>query len=117
MRKRKREKLNKATVALGKEKNIVMTTLALEQETKNYWQLLKGASDQVKLALISLLSSSLISKEDVAKSSKEPLQATIQPEDLEITPFVASIGHKIKPLPQDFDYDKEKSDYIMQKYG
>ena len=94
-----------------------MTTLALEQETKNYWQMLKGASDQVKLSLISLLSSSLVSKEDVAKPSDEVLHASISPEDLEITPFVASIGHNIKPLPTDFDYDKEKSDYLMQKYG
>lgn len=94
-----------------------MTTLALEQETKNYWQLLKGASDQVKLALISLLSSSLISKEDAVKATDEIRQATIRPEDLEITPFVASIGQNIKPLPKDFDFDKEKSDYLMQKYG
>lgn len=94
-----------------------MTTLALEQETKNYWQLLKGASDQVKLSLISLLSSSLISKEDDVKSSEEALHTPIRPEDLEITPFVASIGQNLKPLPMDFDYDKEKADYLMQKYG
>ena len=94
-----------------------MATLALEQETKNYWQLLKGASDQVKLALISLLSSSLVSKEDATKPIDEAQNATIRPEDLEITPFVASIGQNIKPLPQEFDFDKEKSDYLMQKYG
>ena len=94
-----------------------MTTLALEQETKNYWQLLKGASDQVKLALISLLSSSLISKEEMTKPSDYVSHEVIQPESLEITPFVASIGQNIKPLPKNLDYDKEKSDYLMQKYG
>ena len=60
-----------------------MLTLALEQETKNYWQLFKGASDQVKLSLISLLSSSLLSKEDVVKPSEEVSFATIRTEDLE----------------------------------
>lgn len=98
-----------------------MLTLALEQETKNYWQLLKGASDQVKLSLISLLSSSLLSKEDVVKPSEEVLSATIRTEDLEITPFVASIGQNINPLPQDFDYDKDFSakheniDYLITR--
>ena len=94
-----------------------MATMTLEQETRSYWQLLKGASDHVKLALISLLSSSLVSKEDVTKPCDEPKDVTIRPEDLEITSFVASIGQNIKPLPQDFDFDKEKSDYLMQKYG
>ena len=94
-----------------------MTTLALEQETRNYWQLLKGASDQVKLSLISLLSSSLVSKKTVADSSEMVSEAKIRPEDLEITPFVASIGQSIKPLPADFDLDKEKSEYLTQKYG
>jgi hypothetical protein len=94
-----------------------MNTLALEQETKNYWQLLKGASDQVKLSLISLLSSSLVSKNAVTDSSETVSEAKIRQEDLEVTPFVASIGQNIKPLPSDFDYDKAKEDYLMQKYG
>lgn len=94
-----------------------MTTIAIEQETKNYWQLLQGASDQVKLALISLLSSSLVSKKDAATHSSEAVQTAIRPEDLELTPFVASIGQGIRPLPRDIDYDKEKTDYLMQKYG
>ena len=77
-----------------------MTTIAIEQETMNYWQLLKGASDQVKLSLISLLSSSLESKE-VDVKTKDDAQIKIKPEDLEITPFVASIGQNINPLPQE----------------
>ena len=94
-----------------------MNTLALEQETRNYWQLLKGASDQVKLSLISLLSSSLVKKETVEDSAGMASAAIIKPEDLEITPFVASLGQNVKPLPADFDYDKAKEDYLMQKYG
>lgn len=94
-----------------------MTTTALEQQTKSYWQLLSGVSDQVKLALISLLSSSLVSKDVVQKSSEEISRIKIKPKDLEITPFVASIGQNIKPLPADFDYSKAKEDYLMQKYG
>ena len=43
-------------------------------------------------------------------------EIVIPPEDLEITPFVASIGQSINPLPADFDFNKEKSDYLMQKY-
>ena len=82
----------------------------------NYWQLLKGASNHVKLSLISLLSSSLVSK-DVEVKTKDSVRIAIRPEDLEITPFVASIGKSINPLPADFDYDKEKTDYLMQKYG
>lgn len=93
-----------------------MTTIAIEQETMNYWQLLKGASDHVKLSLISLLSSSLVSK-DVDVKTEDAAQIVIKPEDLEVTPFVASIGQSINPLPADFDFDEEKSDYLMQKYG
>ena len=94
-----------------------MTTMVLEQQTKGYWQLLSGASDQVKIALISLLSSSLISRDTVQEVSEKTSHVKIRPEDLEITPFVASIGQGVKPLPADFDYEKAKEDYLMQKYG
>ena len=92
-----------------------MNTLALEQETMNYWQLLKGASDQVKLSLISLLSSSLVSKETVADTPEMVSDVKIRPEDLEITPFVASIGQNIKPLPADFSAKHENVDYIITR--
>lgn len=94
-----------------------MTAMVLEQQTKSYWQLLSGASDQVKIALISLLSSSLLSKDAVQDTSEKTSRVKIRPEDLEITPFVASIGQGLKPLPADFDYEKAKADYLMQKYG
>ena len=94
-----------------------MTAMAIEQETKSYWQQLSGASDEVKIALISLLSSSLLSKDAVQAPSGKASRIKIRPEDLKITPFVASIGQGIKPLPADFDYKKAKEQYLMQKYG
>lgn len=84
--------------------------MVLEQQTKSYWQLLSGASDQVKIALISLLSSSLLSKDTGQDYSEKASHVKIRPEDLEITPFVASIGQGIKPLPADFDYEKAKEE-------
>ena len=93
-----------------------MTALALERETQNYWALLKDASDQVKLALISLLSSSLVKKtEEITVVDKES-KPKITAKDLEITPFVAKIGEKIKPLSEDFDYQKVKYEYLSEKY-
>ena len=91
--------------------------MILEQQTRSYWQQLSGVSDQVKIALISLLSSSLLPKDVVQTSSEKTPRIKIRPEDLEITPFVASIGQGIKPLPADFDYEKAKEEYLMQKYG
>ncbi len=37
-----------------------MTTVVLEKETNNYWELLKNLSAEVKLALIARLSNSLV---------------------------------------------------------
>ena len=37
-----------------------MTAVALEKETNNYWELIKNLSVEIKLALISRLSNSLI---------------------------------------------------------
>ena len=56
-------------------------------------------------------------KDTVQETSKKTSHIKIKPEDLEITPFVASIGQGIKPLPADFDYEKSKAEYLMQKYG
>ena len=39
-----------------------MTAIVLERETNNYWKLIKNVSAEVKLALISRLSTSLISE-------------------------------------------------------
>ena len=87
-----------------------MDSVTLTPETTTYWEQVKGASRQAKLALISLLSASLKS----AASSKKP---SITREDLAITPFVETIGQGLNALPEDFDYDKAKQEYLMQKYG
>ena len=38
----------------------VMTAIIIERETNNYWELIKNVSTEVKLALISRLSNSII---------------------------------------------------------
>jgi len=39
-----------------------------------------------------------------------------EPDDLEITPLVKSLSGVIK-LPEDFNYKKERSDYLIRKYS
>jgi len=39
-----------------------------------------------------------------------------EPDDLEITPLVKSLSGVIK-LPEDFDYKKERADYLIRKYS
>lgn len=94
-----------------------MTTIAFQRETSAYWEQLKDASDQVKLALISLLSASLVTKDSQVKTVIDDAKPVIRPEDLDITPFVGSIGERLTPLPDDFDYQKACEEYLMQKYG
>ena len=77
---------------------------------------MKDASEQVKLALISLLSSSLVESAET-KAAIHDSKPVISREDLELTPFVATIGKGLSPLPADFDYQKAKEEYLMQKYG
>ena len=50
-----------------------MTTIALERETNNYWNLIKNVSTEVKLALISRLSNALISEVAQEKVSANSL--------------------------------------------
>ncbi len=38
-----------------------------------------------------------------------------EPDDIEITPLVKSLSGVIT-LPEDFDYKKERSDYLINKY-
>ena len=93
-----------------------MTAIAIQRETKAYWEKVQGASDQVKVALISLLSASLAKNNTKATVADEASKPTIGREDLELTPFVASLGKGLSPLPADFDYEKAREDYLMQKY-
>ena len=94
-----------------------MTTIPLSHEATTYWEQLKDASEQVKLALISMLSASLVSSTVEKTTADTSSKMHITTEDIEITPFVASLGQSIKPLPADFDYEKAKQEYLMQKYG
>jgi len=45
-----------------------MNAIAIERETNNYWNLLKHISKEVKVALISRLSASLIVEDDAEDS-------------------------------------------------
>jgi len=94
-----------------------MTTIALNNETSRYWEQLKGASEQVKLSLISLLSASLLNQRTEKQAKEKTNKPFISRKDLELTPFVASIGSKITPLSADFDYQKSKEEYLLNKYG
>jgi hypothetical protein len=38
-----------------------------------------------------------------------------EPDDIEITPLVKSLSGVIK-VPEDFDYKKERTDYLVKKY-
>lgn len=39
-----------------------------------------------------------------------------EPDDIEITPLVKSLSGVIK-VPEDFDYKKERTDYLIRKYS
>lgn len=52
-----------------------MTKAILEHETSNYWNLIKDASNEVKLALIVRLSSSLVNDDEETTSHRRPLKA------------------------------------------
>lgn len=93
------------------------TTTNTTQEVSTYWELVKGASEQVKLTLISMLSASLVMPDAEQASTDREKKLHVTKKDLEITPFVASIGQSLKPLPADFDLDKAKQEYLTKKFG
>ena len=94
-----------------------MKTMTLNREASTYWEQVKNASRQVKLELISMLSASLVTPQDEAQAADSIEKLHITREDLEVNPFVSTLGQGIKPLPEDFDYDKAKQEYLTQKYG
>ena len=55
------------------EKSSTMTTVVLERETNNYWELIKNLSAEVKLALIARLSASLVREAVQEKSDANSL--------------------------------------------
>ena len=85
-----------------------MNTMTINREASTYWEQVKNASQQVKLTLISMLSASLVTPQNEAQATDNSEKLRISREDLEITPFVSTLGQGIKPLPEDFDYDKDK---------
>ena len=91
--------------------------MTFNREASTYWEQVKNASQQVKLELISMLSASLVTPQTEVQAADSSEKPRITREDLEITPFVSSLGQGLKPLPEDFDYDKAKQEYLMQKYG
>ena len=110
-----------------------MTGIALEKETQNYWALLKDASDQVKLALISLLSDSIrMAHSKPKKAPKTPsateirdqktkevlakLRNTKSDQSVDVS-WVRGIVKDVPEMDSDVDYDKIKYDYLMEKYG
>ena len=68
--------------------------------------------DESQVALIEQLSKAV--QRILAAAKKE---RGITREDLVITPFVASIGEGIRPLSADFDIEKAKEEFLMEKYG
>lgn len=54
--------------------NWIMTTIALDQETSNYWEMIKGASNKTKLMLLTLISASM-TDEEVIITHKKPAKA------------------------------------------
>lgn len=66
----------------------MMTAVVLERETNNYWNLIKNVSTEVKLALISRLSNSIINEVAQKKESVDNLIDNIienAPKDAPIT--------------------------------
>lgn len=41
----------------------------------------------------------------------------IRREDIRISPEVMKLVEDIEPLPEDFDYDKARLDYLLKKHG
>ncbi len=41
----------------------------------------------------------------------------IRREDIRISPEVMKLVEDIEPLPDDFDYDKARLDYLLKKHG
>ena len=48
-----------------------MTAIAVKRETSNYWNLIKDAGNEVKLALITLLSSSMAKDQDMCVTTEK----------------------------------------------
>lgn len=52
-----------------------MTTVSIDRETSDYWELIKKANSKAKLTLITLLSTSLTDADIAVKVETKPLKA------------------------------------------
>ena len=58
-----------------------------------------------------------VKSEEQAISTTETGWPKIRPEDIHISPEVMKLVEDIEPLPDDFDYDKSRLDYLLKKHG
>lgn len=84
-----------------------MTTVSLNRETRGYWDYIKNASSQSKLALITLLSSSLSDSQEVKAVRPNPLKAsrrsrmTDEEMELAMQGEATAIGSNDEAMPAD----------------
>ncbi len=110
-----------------------MNTATLEPEIIPYWNSIKDASQNIKLALISLLSDSMRFAQPKPKTAAKNLSAAeirekktkeilaqlpkIKKSELKISPEVMAVVANVPEMDTDVDYDKIKYNYLMEKYG
>ena len=71
--------------------NWIMTTIALDQETSNYWEMIKGASKNAKLMLLTLISASM-TDEEVIITHKKPME-----QEMEGAPTPIMVAEEVDP--------------------
>ena len=65
--------VNSRIFASRNKGNWIITTVTLDQETSNYWEMIKGASKKAKLMLLTLISASMTDEEVLYK--KGPIKS------------------------------------------
>ncbi|MBO4372213.1 MAG: hypothetical protein J5826_04705 [Bacteroidales bacterium] len=103
-------------------------------EAAPYWELIKNASNNIKLALISMLSESIrigtktppqktalqLSPAEIREQKAKELwkkEKKINKSELVISPEILSVIKEVPEMDKNVDYDKIKYDYLMEKYG
>ena len=107
--------------------------LTLEPEIIPYWNSIKDASQNIKLALISLLSDSMqltqpkqktvtknLSAAEIREQRTKEVLAQLRKTKTDSSIDVSWVREIVKNVPKmdaDVDYDKIKYDYLMEKCG